>query len=161
MSYSLTDPLMLGGIAAGTAGLLLLAQAHVQSRLLRARIASGAGTIAVDPATGLFSAAATWHCIRAEANRSARLARPLEVWIGTAPDAVTLDVGGRALAFDMPAGASGIRLDRTHLCVVSCAATGASAAPPIDDVQWVRHQVPPSDEAAAAVMAFVSEATGG
>ena len=100
-----TDPIALLAIAAGFAGVLMYVHARVQTTLLRRRIGSGAGSVVVDPATGLFSAAAAWQCIRAESNRALRLDRPLDVWIGTATDAGELDTLGRALVFDMPAGA--------------------------------------------------------
>lgn len=160
MSTSPTDPMLLAGIAAAAAGLLLMGQAHIQSRLLRRRIASGANSIAVDPATGLFSAAAAWQCIRAEANRSARLGRPLDVWIGTAADAAALDAGGRELAFAMPAGAAGIRVDRTRLCVVSCAETAQTPASTVEHLDWTTRRIEPGEHAAHDAFAFVSEATG-
>ncbi|MCW2922968.1 MAG: hypothetical protein JWM98_372 [Thermoleophilia bacterium] len=161
MSTSPTDPTLLAGLVAGTAGTLLLVQARVQSRLLRRRIASGAGTVAVDPATGLFSAAAAWQCIRAEANRSARLGRPLDVWVGTAADAAALDACGRELAFSMPPGATGMRVDRTRICVVSCAGdTGSPEAADLEGITWSSRRIAAGDDAATDAFAFMSEAIG-
>lgn len=156
-----TDPVVLPAIAAGCCGVLLLVHARLQSRLLRRRIVSGAGAVVVDPATGLFSANAAWQCIRAEANRALRLGRPLDVWMGTAADAAELDARGRELVFDMPAGAMGIRVDATRVCVLSCAGPAAAPLDVVDALDWRSLRVEPGDEAAATALAFVSEATGG
>lgn len=153
---SLTEPLILSGIIAGSAGLFLLAQARLQSKLLRARIAHGIGTAIVDPATGLYSAAAAWQCIRAEANRAARLERPLDVWVAQATDAEQLDELGKELAFQLPAGATGVRLADDRLCVVSC--TGADDVDTLaEELQWRSTQVPAGEHAARAALAFLSE----
>lgn len=156
-----TDPIVLLAIAAGGCGVVLLVHARLQSKLLRRRVASGAGTVVVDPATGLFSANAAWQCIRAEANRALRLGRPLDVWIGTATDAAELDARGRELVFDMPAGAMGIRVDSTRVCVLSCAGSAAAPLEVVDDLDWRTLRVEPGDEAAATALAFVSEVTSG
>jgi hypothetical protein len=156
-----TDPVVLLAIAAGGCGVLLLVHARLQSKLLRRRIATGASTKVVDPATGLYSAAAAWQCIRAEANRALRLGRPLDVWIGTAGDAAELDARGRELVFEMPGGAMGIRVDPTRVCVLSCAGSAAAPLDVVDDLDWQSLRVEPGDEAAATALAFVSEVTRG
>lgn len=160
MSTPLSDPLVLGSTAAGVLGLAMLVQARVQARLMRGRVASGASGMVVDPATGLFSPAAAWQCIRAEANRAARLGRPLHVWVGRAEDGAELDQLGRELAFDLPAGATGIRVGHRHLCVVSCAGDDASPLVVVEELEWRSHAVQPDEHAASAALAFVSEATG-
>lgn len=152
MEASPNDPAILLALVAGTIGTVLLIQARLQSRLLRRRIATGAGTIAVDPATGLFSSAAAWQCIRAEANRALRLGRPLEVHVGEAPDTARLDAAGRDLVFDMPAGAMGIRLDGTRVCVLSCAGGDA----PTDGLDWRSTTIDPGEQAAATALAWIS-----
>jgi hypothetical protein len=152
------DPLALAALVAGTLGAVLLVQARVQSRLLRRRIAAGVGTSVVDPTTGLFSAEAAWQCIRAEANRASRLERPLHLWIGAATDADQLDSQGRELAFSLPSGANGIRIDHRHLCVVSCAGPAATPVELLDSVDWSEHVIAPGEHAAAAAFAAVSEA---
>jgi hypothetical protein len=157
MAISPTDPSVLFAVAAGSTGLVLLVQARVQSRLLRRRIANGDTSIVVDPATGLFSAAAAWQCIRAEANRALRLGRPLDVWLGSAEDAHVLDVRGRELVFDMPAGAMGIRVSPSRVCVVTCAGAGAAPDSVTSDLVWRSKTIPPGEDAAAAALAFVSE----
>ncbi len=155
-----TDPVVLLSIVASCFGMLLLVHARVQSKLLRRRVASGAGTVVVDPATGLFAANAAWQCIRAEANRALRLGRPLDVWIGTAADSAELDRRGRELVFDMPGGAMGIRVDATRICVLSCAGSAAEPVGVVDDLNWCSMRVEPGEEAAATALAFVSEVTG-
>lgn len=156
MAPSLTDPAVLLAIVAGSAGLLLLAQAHVQSRLLRRRIATGAGTQVIDPATGLWSSTAAWQAIRAESNRALRLDRPLGVWVGTAPGPTELDEAGRALVFDLPGGAMGIRLDETNLCVVSCVAfDAADLAGAPSAMEWRSTSIAPSGTTAADTKAFI------
>jgi hypothetical protein len=161
MPAPLTDPLVLASVAAGVVGLVLLVQARLQSRLMRARVASGAGSIVVDPATGLYSPAAAWQCIRAEANRAARLERPMQVWVGSAEDGAELDRHGRELIFEMPAGATGIRVGHRHLCVVSCAGDSASPIAIVDELDWSQREIAPGDHAASTALAFVSEATSG
>ncbi len=155
MPSTLTDPLLLGGVAAGAAGLLMLAQARTQTRLLRRRLATGEGTIAVDPATGLFSAAATLPCVRAEANRSLRLDRALRVWVGAAADAHDLDVTGRELAFAMPAGCTGMRVDRRHVCVVTC--TDATPADVAASLRWEQRTIEPGEHAGDTALAFLAQ----
>lgn len=159
MAPSLTDPLVLSSIAAGTFGVALLTQARVQANLLRSRIATGSSSVVVDPATGLFSSAAAWQCIRAEANRAARLARPLDVWIGAAGDQAELDSLGRDLVFEMPGGATGIRVGDRHVCVVSCAGEAASPTSVADELAWSSRRIAPDEHAAAVALAFVTEAT--
>lgn len=161
MPITLTDPLALGSFAAGATGLALLLQARVQARLMRRRVASGAGSIVMDPATGLFSPAAAWQCIRAEANRAARLQRPLHVWVGAATDGAELDRHGRELAFDLPGGATGIRVGDRHLCVVSCAGEDASPTRLLEELDWTARRIAPDEHAASTALAFVSEASGG
>ena len=160
MPTPLSDPLVLGSVAAGAIGALLLVQARLQARMMRSRVASGAGTIVTDPATGLYSPAAAWQCLRAEANRAARLERPLRVWVAAAPDREDLEVGGRALAFDLAAGATGIRVGERHLCVVSCAGEDASPVASATDLTWTQRTIAPDEHAASAALAFLSEATG-
>lgn len=157
MSVSPTDPTVLLAIFAGTAGALLLVQARVQARLLRRRIATGAGAVVVDPATGLWSSSAAWQCIRAEANRALRLGRQLDVWIGTASDGPQLDEHGRALVFDMPSGAMGIRIDERSVCVLSCAGPTAEPTKLAADLQWRTATFEPGEHAAVAALAFVSQ----
>ena len=157
MSERITDPLLLVALAACVTGTILLVQAHVQARLLRGRIARGDGSLVMDPATGLYSAASAWQCIRAEANRSARLGRPLHIWVGAAPDAAVLDEQGKALVFDMPAGATGIRIDRQHLCVVSCAGEPASPTGLLESMEWRSRSIEPGEDSATSALAFVSE----
>jgi hypothetical protein len=160
MPTHLSDPLVLGSVASGAIGAVLLVQARVQARLMRARVASGAGTIVTDPATGLYSPAAAWQCLRAEANRAARLARPLHVWVAAANDRADLDERGRALAFELAAGATGIRVGERHLCVVSCAGEDASPEAAASDLDWSQRTIAPDEHAASAALAFLSEATG-
>lgn len=160
MPTPLTDPLVIASITAGTAGLVLLAQARVQSRLLRNRIAAGSGMGVVDAATGLFSSAAAWQCIRAEANRAARLERPLQVWVGAADDGTALDATGRELAFDMPAGARGVRIGDRHVCVLSCAGEAAAPTGLASELDWAARTIAPDEHAAAETLAFVAEVTG-
>jgi hypothetical protein len=160
MPTQLTDPLVLASVAAGVVGLVLLVQARLQSRLMRGRVAAGASSIVVDPATGLFSPAAAWQCIRAEANRAARLSRPLQVWVAAAEDGAELDRHGRELTFEMPAGATGIRVGHRHLCVVSCAGEDASPVQLVDELDWSARSIEPGEHAASTALAFVSEATG-
>ena len=155
------DPIALLAIAAGFAGVVMFQHARVQTTLLRRRISTGAGSVVVDPATGLFSANAAWQCIRAESNRALRLDRPLDVWIGTATDAAELDELGRSLVFDMPAGAMGIRVAPAQVCVVSCAGSAAAPVHVEQQLVWQSLRVEPGDEAAASALAFVSEATHG
>jgi len=160
MPTLLTDPLVLGSLAAGVLGLAMLVQARLQARLMRARVVSGSAGIVFDAPTGLYSAAAAWQCIRAEANRAARLSRPLRVWVAAAEDADELDLYGRELTFDMPAGATGIRVGQGHLCVVSCAGEGASPASVVEQLDWSARTIAPDEHAASTALAFVSEATG-
>lgn len=155
MALSPTDPGILLAIVAGAFGTVLLVQARLQSRLLRRRIATGAGTVAVDPATGLFSSAAAWQCIRAEANRALRLERPLEVHVGQASDTALLDAAGRDLVFDMPAGAMGIRLDGTRVCVLSCAG-GDAPESRLAGLDWRSTRIEPGEQAAATALAWIS-----
>ena len=159
MSDSFTDPILVAGLVAGTCGVIALVHAHVQGRLLRRRIANGIGTAIVDPATGLFSAAATWQCIRAEANRAGRLDRELDVWIGAAQDAPALEHRARELAFTLPRGAMGMRVDRHRICIVTCA-PGTPPPKLVDGLDWSYRQIPPGEHAAHHVLAFVSEAVG-
>ncbi len=156
MAASLTDPAVLLALAAGGAGAFLLIQARLQARLLRRRIATGAGTVAVDASTGLWSAAAAWQCIRAEANRALRLGRPLDVWIGATDDVAALDERGRELGFDLPAGSMAVRLDGTHVCVVSCAGSGEAVLRVAPDFTWRSTSIEPNEHAAAEALAFVS-----
>jgi hypothetical protein len=160
MHLSLTDPLALASVAFGVVGLVLLVQARLQARLMRARVASGAGTIVMDSATGLYSPAAAWQCIRAEANRAARLSRPLHVWVGAADDGDQLESHARELAFDLPGGATGIRIGDRHVCVVSCADIDASPFRTATELDWSDLSIAPDEHAASAALAFVSEATG-
>jgi hypothetical protein len=155
MAVSPTDPVVLLSIATGATGALLLAQAQVQSRMLRRRIADGAGTVAVDRSTGLWSADAAWQCVRAEANRSLRLGRPLDVWVGTADDESQLEERGRELAFALPAGAMGVRLDPTTLALVSCAGTGELPHAVADGLRWRSTSIEPAEDAAASAIAFL------
>jgi hypothetical protein len=153
---ALTEPVALMGFVAGAAGLFLLAQARLQSKLLRARVASGVGTAIVDPATGLFSAAAAWQCVRAEANRAARLDRALDVWLGTSSSSEQLDELGKELAFQLPAGSTGVRLAPDRVCIVSCA--GADDIDQLaDELTWRSISVPAGEDAARAALAFISE----
>lgn len=160
MPIAPTDPTVLASTAAGAIGLVLLLQARVQSRLMRRRVASGAGSIVVDPATGLHSHAAAWQCLRSEANRAARLERRLDVWVGTAEDGADLDRYGRELAFDLPRGATGIRIGHHHLCVVSCADEELTPMHVVEELEWVRRSIAPDEHAASMALAFVSEVTG-
>jgi hypothetical protein len=136
---------------------LLLVQARLQARLLRRRIATGTGTEVVDPATGLWSSAAAWQCIRAEANRALRLDRRLDVWIGTAADGSELDERGRELVFDMPSGAMGIRIDDTNVCVLTCAGRAAEPTRLASELRWRSAAFEPGEQAAAEALAFVSQ----
>jgi hypothetical protein len=154
MSISPTDPGLLFALTAGFAGALMLVQARTQARLLRRRIANGAG--AVDAATGLWSSAATWQCIRAEANRALRLGRPLDVWVGTADDADQLDARGRELVFDLPAGAMGIRVDATRVCVLTCAGSGDLSGPVAAQLAWRSTSFEPDEETAGAALEFIA-----
>lgn len=156
MSVSPTDPAVLFAIVAGSTGAVLLVQARLQARLLRHRIATGTGTAVVDPATGLWSSSAAWQCIRAEANRALRLERPLDVWVGTARDAPQLDEHGRALVFDMPGGAMGIRIDDTNVCMLTCAGISAEPTQLARDLRWRTASFEPGEQAAAAALAFVT-----
>lgn len=160
MAASLADPLVIASVVLAAAGAGLLAQARMQARLLRSRIAAGSGTTVIDPATGLYAPRATWQCLRAEASRAARLQRPLRVWIGTADDSTQLDEAGRDLAFAMPAGATGIRLHGPHLCIVSCAGPDSSPTGLVDGIAWSSREIAPGDEAASMARAFVAEVTG-
>lgn len=159
MSSVMTDPLVLASLVAASLGTVLLAQARVQARLLRRRIASGSSAVVVDPATGLFAAGAAWQCIRAEASRATRLGRPLDVWLGSGVDADALDAQGRELVYTMPAGAMGVRLDERRLCVVSCADGDSTPADSARELTWSHRRVAPGEDAATAVLAFVSEAS--
>lgn len=159
MTVSPTDPAILLAVVAGTLGTVLLVQARLQSRLLRRRIATGAGTVAVDPATGLFSSAAAWQCIRAEANRALRLGRALDVHVGRAPDAAQLDAAGHELVFDMPAGAMGVRLDDTRVCVLSCAG-GDAPGSRLRLLDWRSTRIEPGEQAAATALAWISSEVG-
>jgi hypothetical protein len=156
MAASPTDPAVLVAALAGGVGAFLMLQARLQSRLLRRRVATGTGTVAVDPRTGLWSAAAAWQCIRAEASRSLRLGRPLDVWIGRSPDEAVLDERGQALAFDLPAGSMAIRIDPTHVCVLSCAGSGDAPQRAASDLTWRSTSIEPGEHAAAEALAFVS-----
>lgn len=161
MASPFADPLTITSIALAAAGIGLLAQARMQSRLLRARIAAGSTTTVIDPATGLYSSQATWQCIRAEASRATRLQRSIDVWVGTAPDAAHMDRAGRELAFAMPPGATGIRVDGRRLCVVSCAGADASPTGLVDGMSWVRQRIEPGEHAATAAHRFVSSEVAG
>lgn len=157
---ALTDPALITGLVTGTLGTVALVQARTQTRLLRRRLAAGVGTAVVDPSTGLFSAASAWQCIRAEASRAHRLGRPLAIWVTRSADSELVDEHGQALLHDLPGAATGIRLSRTRLCVVSCAdglEIGMALAP---ELGWRQHLVPAgSDDAARDALVFVSEAT--
>lgn len=155
MAVSPTDPAILLAVVAGTVGTVMLVQARLQSRLLRRRIGTGAGTVAVDPSTGLFSSAAAWQCIRAESNRALRLRRTLDVHVGRAADTAQLDAAGRELVFDMPAGAMGIRLDGTRVCVLSCAG-GDSPGERLRGLEWRSTRIEPGEQAAATALAWIS-----
>ena len=159
MSTIVDQPALLIALAAGVLGAALLVHARLQARLLRQRIASGTSTVVVDPATGLYCAAAAWQCIRAEANRALRLERSLDVWIGAASDAAELDRHGRELVFSMPAGAMGVRIDPRHVCVISCAGDAAAPNDVVDSLQWRTMRVEPGEHAATDALAFVSEVT--
>lgn len=161
MSVFITNPIFLTSLAAGCAGVLLLVQARMQSRMLRQRIASGAGTVVMDAATGLFSSAAAWQCVRGEANRAARLKRPLEVWVATAPDDETIDSLGRALAFELPSGATGIRIDERHVCLVTCVAEARPEHGALAELDWSHGTFEPSEHSAQAAHEFIAEATNG
>jgi hypothetical protein len=143
----------------GAAGIALLVQSRLQITMLRRRVASGAGTAAVDPATGLFAAAAAWQRIRGEANRAHRLQRPLHVWVGSAPSSDALDAAGARLAEQLPIGAMGVRVTAAHVCLVSC----VDADPPTKlarDLEWNSCTIAPGDDAAAVALRFVAEVTG-
>ena len=142
--------------AALIVGIALAVQARLQVRLLRRRIASGAGTEVIDPATGLFAEAAAWQCIRAEANRAWRLERPLDIWIGTTSDEATLEASVRGLSFDLPAGSMGIRLAGHRVCVVSCAGTDLSPSLP-DAFRWRSRSIMASDSTAQHALTFLTE----
>ncbi|MCW2926636.1 MAG: hypothetical protein JWM86_604 [Thermoleophilia bacterium] len=157
MDVSATSPALLLAVACATIGTVLLLHARVQSRLLRARIATGAGTIVMDPMTGLFSADAAWQCVRAEASRAARLARPLDVWVGIAPDSATLDVAGREVLFGLPPGAIGVRVAPDCVCVVTCADQGAVPEHLSDELTWTTRRVPLGEDAALEAFSIVSE----
>lgn len=141
----------------GAAGLVLVAHATVQARLLRRRIAQGLGTAVFDPATGMFSPAAAWQCLRAEGNRAARLQRPLDVWIATAKASADIDAAGRQLAFDLPGSATAVRIGRRQLCVVSCAGIDDPDAGAEGSLEWTRRCVPAGGDTAEQALAFVSE----
>jgi len=160
MSTSLTDPLLLTGIIAGTAGLTLLAHAHTQSRLLRRRIAAGVGTPIIDAPTGLYSPEAARQCIRAEANRASRLERPLDLWIGSASDAEQLDALGRELVFSLPSGMTGMRLDPRRVCLVSCADVVAPIHE-LDALTWDHRRIVADDDAMHHTIAFLAEVSHG
>jgi hypothetical protein len=153
---TLTAPPFIAGLVFGVAGIALVAQARMQVRLLRRRLATGLGTEVIDPATGLFAEAAAWQCIRAEANRAHRLDRPLEIWVGTASSNEALEAGGRALVFDMPAGATGVRLAQQRICVVSCAGD-ASPERLLGEFDWRGRTIAPGDTAAQHALMFLSE----
>ena len=155
-SGTLTAPPLIAALVFGVAGIALVAQARMQVRLLRRRIAAGMGTAVIDATTGLFAEAAAWQCIRAEANRAHRLDRPLEVWVGTATSEEALEAGGRALVFDMPAGATGVRLAQQRICVVSCAGD-ASPEQLLRDFDWRGRTIAPGDTAAQHALMFLSE----
>lgn len=161
MTFDPGSPLVVGGIAAGTIGLLLLVQARLQARLLRQRIAQGIGTAAIDAATGLFSPAAAWQCVRAEANRASRLDRTLTLQIGAADTAETIDQCGRELTFVLPDGAMGIRLDPLRLCVVSCVDGDQPIGELVDGLTWTERTIAPSEHAPTDAIAFFSEAAHG
>ena len=156
MSSLLSEPLVVAGLALGTAGVFLLVQSRVQVRMLRRRVASGAGSAVIDPVTGLFSSAAAWQSIRGEANRAQRLKRPLDVWIGTAPSEVALDAAGRTLAESMPDGATGVRVARDRVCVVSCSGSD-SPAEVAADLTWHTRRIAPGEDTAVQALAFLSE----
>lgn len=156
MASLLTEPLVVIGIALGTAGIALLVQSRIQVRMLRRRVASGAGTAVIDPATGLFSAAAAWQSIRGEANRARRLQRPLDVWIGIAASADDLDHAGRALIGSMPDGATGVRVARDRVCVVSCSGGASPMSLPIE-LDWHSRRFEPGEDSAVQALAFLSE----
>lgn len=157
MDLSPTSPALLLAVAGATIGIVMLLHARIQTRLLRARIASGAGTIVMDPMTGLFSADAAWQCVRAEASRAARLQRPLDVWVGLTPDAATLDVAGREVLFGLPPGAIGVRVAPDCVCVVTCADPTASPDQLSDEVTWTTRRVPLGEDAAVEAFSIVSE----
>ena len=68
-----------------------------------------------------------------------------------------MDERGRALTFDLPAGSMGIRIDPTHVCVLSCAGTGDALQRAAADLAWRSTSVEPGEHAAAEALAFVSE----
>ncbi len=160
MTASPTDPAVLLALVAGGLGAVLLVQARLQARLLRRRIATGAAAAIVDQPTGLWASTAAWQCIRAEANRALRLGRPLDVWVGDASDAALLDARGRDLVFDLPAGAMGIRIDDTHVAVVSCTNQGTPPDQLVGEFAWTSTSIEPGEEAAAGALAYVSEEVG-
>ena len=157
MAASPTDPAVLAALVAGGTGAVLLVQARLQARLLRRRIANGAATALVDQSTGLWAPSTAWQCIRAESNRSLRLGRPLDVWVGAADDQDQLDAHGRELVFDLAAGAMGIRIDDTHVCVLSCANQGTPPDRIAQQLRWTSTSIEPGEEAAASALAYVSE----
>ncbi|MCW2971973.1 MAG: hypothetical protein JWN72_246 [Thermoleophilia bacterium] len=152
----LTDPLLVTGLALAVAGVALTAQARLQVRLLQRRIASGAGTAIIDAPTGLFAEAAAWQCIRAEANRAWRLARPLDIWVGTARDASTFERSAKALAFDLPAGSMGVRLAEDRVAIVSCTGADVAATLPAG-IEWRSRSIEASDTTAQHALMFLSE----
>jgi hypothetical protein len=154
---TLTDPPFIAGLTFTVAGIALAVQARVQVRLLRRRIASGHGTAVMDPSTGLFAEAAAWQCIRAEANRAWRLQRPLDIWVGAAPDEAALELGGRALAFDLPAGATGVRLAQQRVCIVSCAGSDDVDAQLPESFEWRSRSIEASDTTAQHALMFLTE----
>ncbi|MBC7460079.1 MAG: hypothetical protein H7287_01820 [Thermoleophilia bacterium] len=153
---ALTDPLLVIGLALGVAGITLAVQARLQVRLLQRRIASGAGTAIIDPSTGLFAEAAAWQCVRAEANRAWRLARPLDIWVGTARDASTFEQSAKALAFDLPIGSMGVRLAEDRVAIVSCTGADVAAALPAG-IEWRTRSITASDTTAQHALMFLSE----
>lgn len=156
MASWLAEPLVVSGIALGAAGVALLVQSRVQVRMLRRRVAHGTGTAVIDPSTGLFSAAAAWQSIRGEANRAQRLQRPLDIWIGTAATPDELDAAGRSLVTALPEGATGVRVARDRVCVVSCSGSASPELPVALD--WRTRRIAPGEDAAVQALAFLSEA---
>lgn len=149
------ETLTLLAAALGVIGVFMILQARMQSRLLKRRIAAGEGYNIVDPLTGLWSAEAAWQCIRAEANRSLRLGHPLDVWVGTTDNGEVIDTHGRAIIFELPAGAMGIRLNPNAICVVSCTGFGDLPNAVRGDLTWHSTSFEPGEQAASLTQNFV------
>lgn len=130
----------IAAFALTTLGTALWLHATFQARVMRRRVARGEGTLVFDPATGFVSAAAAEACIRAEASRAGRRGYGLDVWVGTAASAETVDAAGPTLEHSLDPTIAAIRVDRTTVCLLARSG-GFELGADASALQWSRQAV--------------------